>query len=161
MPRLRPLSEDDKAAWEAFVLGARRPAARAAPPAPPAQAARKPARSAPAPLTIGEAPAGLDAGTWHRFRSGRMAPERRLDLHGKTVAAAHLALTRFLHAAQAEQVRCVEVITGKGSPEGGGAIRRELPMWLNEPGLRGIVLATAHPHARNPGATRVLLRRRR
>ena len=48
----------------------------------------------------------------------------------------------------------VEVVTGQG-----GVLRRELPLWLNLPELRGLVLAAAHPHATNPGAVRLLLRR--
>jgi hypothetical protein len=33
-------------------------------------------------------------------------------------------------------------------------------MWLNAPSLRPLVLAAAHPHAANPGSTRILLRRK-
>jgi DNA-nicking Smr family endonuclease len=55
----------------------------------------------------------------------------------------------------------VEIITGRGSGEAGGVIRRDLPLWLNLPGLRPMILATTHPHAANPGAVRVLLKRRR
>ena len=43
------------------------------------------------------------------------------------------------------------MITGRGSGETGGVIRRELPLWLNLPALRPLVLAAAHPHAANPG----------
>jgi DNA-nicking Smr family endonuclease len=38
-------------------------------------------------------------------------------------------------------------------------IRRELPLWLNLPELRPLVLAAAYPHPANPGAVRLLLRR--
>ena len=65
----------------------------------------------------------------------------------------------FLEQAHADHVRCVEVITGRGSGEAGGVIRRELPMWLNLPALRPLVLAATHPHAANPGSVRLLLRR--
>jgi DNA-nicking Smr family endonuclease len=53
------------------------------------------------------------------------------------------------------------VITGRGSGETGGVIRRELPLWLNLPQLRPLVLAVTHPHAANVGAVRLLLRRTR
>jgi DNA-nicking Smr family endonuclease len=132
------------------------PAASAPPPAPPA----RPARAAPLPHVVaGLQPAGLDNASWSRFRTGRLAPTRTLDLHGKTVHAAYQALERFLHTAHADHVRCVEIITGRGSGESGGAIRREFRLWLNLPNIRPLVLAAAHPHAHNDGATRVLLRR--
>ncbi len=173
-PRPRPLSDPDRAAWADYARQVRPLAGReppAAPPTPrpppqPAQAAvPSPRAAAPRPgaalLTTGTAPPGLDKSTWQRFRGGKLGPVRRLDLHGKTVQAAYLALERFLHTAHADQLRCVEVITGRGSGETGGAIRRELPLWLNLPGLRPLVLAATHPHEKNPGSTWVLLKRAR
>ena len=84
---------------------------------------------------------------------------RTLDLHGRTAQRAFHALHGFLHAAHADHVRVVEVITGRGSGETGGVIRRELPLWLNLPALRPLVLAASHPHPANPGSVRLLLRR--
>jgi DNA-nicking Smr family endonuclease len=60
-----------------------------------------------------------------------------------------------------DQLRCVEIITGIGTGEEGGVLRRELPHWLNLPRLRPLLLGAAHPHPANPGATRLLLRRAR
>ena len=179
-PRPRPLTQHDRDAWTAYVrhvraLGGRpaqveadaAPPARAAapvqPPAAPPAAPRQRARPAhpPQPITTGLQPAGLDNATWNRLRGGRLAPARTLDLHGKTAQAAFHALERFLVSAHAEQLRCVEVITGRGSGESGGVIKRELPMWLNLPRLRPLVLAATHPHPANPGSTRVLLRRQK
>lgn len=110
-------------------------------------------------LAIGEPPAGLDSATWQRFRTGKLAATRKLDLHGMTAQRAFHALSGFLRTANAERLRCVEVVTGRGSGEGTGVIRRELPLWLNQPALRPLVLAAAYPHAANPGAVRLLLRR--
>jgi DNA-nicking Smr family endonuclease len=112
-------------------------------------------------VVTGIQPAGLDTASWTRFRGGKVPPARTLDLHGKTVQSAYIALERFLVAAHADQLRCVEIITGRGSGETGGVIRRELPHWLSLPALRPLILAAAHPHARNEGSTRVLLRRRK
>ncbi len=112
------------------------------------------------PLAVGTAPGGLDRSSWDRLRSGRMLPSRRLDLHGRTAHSAFVALHAFLRSAHTDQVRCVEVITGRGSGEAGGVIRREMPIWLNQPPLRSLVLAASHPPA-NPGAVRLLLRRAR
>ncbi len=176
MPRQsRLLSEADRALWASFARDIRRlpgaaPLQTPSPaPAPaivttqagPPAAAPRPRRAPATELVTGVAPAGLDRSSWNRFSGGRLAPTRTLDLHGKTAQAAFHALQRFLHAASADHVRCVEIITGRGSGEAGGVIRRELPFWLNQAGLRTLILAAAHPHAANPGATRVLLRRKR
>lgn len=172
MPR-RALTEQDRVDWASFARGIAALPGHAAPdlpemplppPAPPAVGLPMPPPPRavpPPPIGIGAAPAGLDNGTWNRFRSGRLPPMRTLDLHGRTVQRAYHALENFLHAAHGDRVRCVEVITGRGSGEGGGAIRRELPMWLNLPALRPLVLAASYPHAANQGAVRLLLRRPR
>ena len=112
-------------------------------------------------LAIGVAPAGLDRANWERLRSGQMAASRSLDLHGRTAAAAHRALARFLEQAASDGIRCVEIVTGRGAGPEGGVLRRELPHWLNAPSLRALILGAAHPHPANPGAVRVLLRRDR
>ncbi len=170
-PRDRKLTESERAAWADYVRHVRLLAGRPAPQAasPPAavpvpviqHATVKPAakRSPVADLVTGLPPAGLDRASWGRFSGGKLAPARTLDLHGKTAQAAFHALERFLHTAHADHLRCVEVITGRGSGEQGGVIRRELPHWLNLPSLRPLVLAASHPHARNEGSTRLLLRR--
>lgn len=172
-PRPRPLSNHDRLVWAAYVQSVRVLSGREAIPPPPVPSTPPPPASAPQPpsvgpsvtarftpaLTTGHQPAGLDNATWNRFRGGKLSPARTIDLHGKTAQAAFLALDRFLRAAHADHLRCVEVITGRGTGEQGGVIRRELPMWLNLPALRPLVLATAHPSAINPGSTRLLLRR--
>lgn len=171
------LTEADRAEWLRFArlvrplpgrqlapeVPGQAGAAEPAPPAPPAATrVSAPPRAAPrAALAVGTAPAGLDAASWQRFRSGRLPAVRTLDLHGHTAQHAYRALRAFLHAAAADRVRCVEVITGRGTGEAGGVIRREVPLWLNLPELRPLLLAAAHPHPANPGALRLLLRRPR
>ncbi|HYZ62642.1 MAG TPA: Smr/MutS family protein, partial [Acetobacteraceae bacterium] len=113
------------------------------------------------PIEVGTAPGGVDKATWTRFRAGKLAPARTLDLHGHTAQLAHAELHTFLHQAAADRLRCVEIITGRGSGERGGVIRREFPLWLNGPALRPLILAASHPHAANPGSVRLLLRRKR
>ncbi len=175
MRRLKTLTEHDRAAWATYARAVRPLAGRvhpepppaahtSAPPEPPAAiTVTKPARprSGVQALVTGAHPAGLDKSTWNRFSGGKLTPARTLDLHGKTAQAAYQALGRFLHAAHADHLRCVEIITGRGTGEAGGVIRRELPLWLNLPEIRPLILATAHPHAANPGAVRILLRRPR
>ncbi len=112
-------------------------------------------------LAVGDNPGGVDRATWQRLRTGKLTPARTLDLHGRTAERAFHALTAFLRGAQADGLRCVEVITGRGTGEAGGVIRREFPHWLNRPDLRPLVLAASHPHPANPGSVRLLLRRLR
>lgn len=111
------------------------------------------------PLFVGTNPGGVDNASWNKLRGGKLPVARTLDLHGRTVQRAYQALHHFLVTAHADQVRCVEVITGRGSGENGGAIRREFQLWLNLPALRPLVLAATHPHPANPGSVRLLLRR--
>jgi len=107
---------------------------------------------------------GIDRRTHDRFRRGRMAIEGRLDLHGMTRERAHAALNAFLYRAHERSARCVLVVTGKGTGrDGGGVLRREVPHWLNQAGLRTLVLGIAHAQPRDggDGALYVLLKRRR
>jgi len=127
------------------------------PPPPPARA------KGPGELRHGDS-AGIDRRTHDRFKRGRMAIEGRLDLHGMTRERAHQALSTFLHRAYDRGARCVLVVTGKGSGrEGGGVLRRDVPLWLNQSGLRALVLSFTHAQIRDggQGALYVLLKRRR
>lgn len=172
-PRRRALTEADRAEWALYARGVVVLPGRAVPDLPVEAPAPDPARDpwptlAPGaartgarahPLVVGSRPAGVDSATWSRFRAGKLAASRTLDLHGRTAQRAFVALHAFLRGAHADRVRCVEVITGRGAGEAGGVIRRELPLWLNLSELRPLVLAAAHPHAANPGSVRLLLRR--
>ena len=174
MRRARGLTETDRAAWATYVQVVARLPGVVAPelPRPPPLAAPQPVSAVPlprlrsksaavTPLVVGDTPGGVDRATWTRFRTGKLPSARTLDLHGRTAQRAHAALEQFLHSCASEGIRCVEVITGRGSGETGGVIRREFPFWLNQPHLRHLVLAAAHPHALNPGSVRLLLRRAR
>jgi len=179
------ISDADRALWDALTRDAKplrrsalpRPAAvaeapglPAAPPSP--EPVAKPAAGPapriavakmvkPAPLVVGVRAPGMDDTGWAMLTQGRVVRWRKLDLHGRTVQAAYVVLHDFLERAHREGVRHVEIVTGLGSGPEGGAIRRELPHWLNAPSLRRLLLGAAHPHPRNPGAVRVLLRRSR
>ena len=170
--RRRLLTEADRAEWTAYARHLKRlpgteplPEIPSPPPpallASPAPALAAPQRRPSVPLAVGASPGGLDRSSWNRLRSGKLAPSRKLDLHGRTAQHAFIALVVFIQEAHADQVRCVEIVTGRGSGETGGVIRRELPLWLNLPALRPLVLAASHPHPNNPGAVRLLLRRAR
>ncbi len=165
MARVRGLSKADQQLWAAFsqtllLLPGKTRLPLEPEPAPPVLPGTP--RPSP-PRHAGESrhprialsqPPGLDTATWKNFSSGKMRATRRLDLHGFTAARAHNAVAHFIERAYAEQVRCVEIITGKGE-----VLAREVPLWLNAPVLRRLILAMAHPHAANTGSVRVLLRR--
>lgn len=173
--RPRGLTETDRATWADYVRHIAPLAGKERPEAPPELAPEPRPAAAPvalalalprspqraAALVVDRQPGGLDNSTWNRFRTGRLAPTRTLDLHGRTAQRAFHALADFLHRAAIDRQRCVEVITGRGSGPEGGVIRRELPLWLNLAELRPLVLAAAHPHPANTGAVRLLLRRPR
>ncbi|WP_308423156.1 Smr/MutS family protein [Neoroseomonas lacus] len=173
--RQRGLSEADRALWRAYAAeiiplpGRALPPEPAPPPAPPAPVAKVPVAAAPTParrwappdIAVNTPPSGLDDRRWRDLRRGRIAPERTIDLHGRRAQDAHAAVHAFLADAYADGLRCVAVITGRGSTTEGGVLRRELPHWLNAPDLRRIILGAAHPHRANTGSVHVLLRRRR
>ena len=175
-PRRKSLTETDLREWANYARHLKPLAGKTVPDVPaepvpatpaPAPASTHPLRASPvrpppkgsSTLAVGAQPGGLDNSSWNRFRSGKLGPMRTLDLHGRTAQRAFHALHSFLHAAHADHVRCVEVITGRGAGEQGGILRREFPLWLNLPALRPLVLAASHPHAANPGSVRLLLRR--
>ncbi|MBP0444684.1 Smr/MutS family protein [Roseomonas sp. SSH11] len=174
--RARIVSSAEKALWQAYLslnaveaLPGREappppPPAVPPEPAPPPAAAPAPARpKAPPvipPVMVGQPGAGMDDKRWRELRRGKTRPERTLDLHGRRAEEAYGATIAFLRGAHADGVRCVAIVTGKGSGEG-GILRRELPHWLNLPSLRPLILGAAHPHRANTGAVHLLLRRRR
>ncbi|MBT3628898.1 MAG: DNA mismatch repair protein MutS [Rhodospirillaceae bacterium] len=133
----------------------------------------KPAKNTPPPatppadkshpeLTPGKS-AGLDKRNAQRLKRGQLRPEARVDLHGMIQSEAHVALNDFIAESHMAGLRNVLVITGKGSVREGGVLRRMVPRWLNQPPLRGMVVAIeqATPRDGGGGAYYLLLRRRR
>jgi len=112
----------------------------------------------------------MDRRNYDRLTRGKLRPERRIDLHGMTAAAAHGALRQFLIGAQAQGVRVVLVVTGKGRTEDDnmtgqrrGVIRHALPHWLDQEPVRSLIVQ-AVPAAKKDGgsgAFYVYLRRNR
>ena len=102
---------------------------------------------------------------------GKLVPESRIDLHGMTLGEAHPELVRFVLSAHGAGKRLVLVITGKGKerddegpiPRRVGVLRHQLPHWLSQAPLRGIVLQVTPAHYRHGGggAFYVYLRRPR
>lgn len=173
MPR-RDLSSEDLKIWRHVTRSVaplhdvvRHPAEADEAPAPRPRTVLAPEIPAPpvhrpsAPLKVG-ALADMDRRTAQRFKRGEMAVDGRIDLHGMTLDQAHGALTSYMRSAAARGSRCVIVVTGKGK-DGVGRIRAEVPHWLNQQPLRGIILAvtTARVQHGGAGALYVLLKRKR
>jgi DNA-nicking Smr family endonuclease len=181
------LKDEDLALWQHVTRDAKPlakrepPPARApAPEAPPAKTGSeaekrpRPARVPPRPRPVAPArgaepalehgrAAGVDRRRAERLKRGQLPVEARLDLHGHTQDQAHSALDRFLRESQARGLRCVLVITGKGTTkEAGGVLRAQVPRWLNEPANRARVLAFDYAHKHGGlGALYVMLRRKK
>ncbi|MQR98471.1 Smr/MutS family protein [Gluconobacter aidae] len=117
--------------------------------------------SRPAELAVGVRAPGLDDTSWKRLSRGQMKVDARLDLHGYVVQEAFERLYDFMQRARVRNWRCIEIVTGLGSGQTSGLIRRELPLWLQRGDLRSMVLAVVHPHAANHGSVRILLKTRR
>ncbi len=169
-PRDEGQKNEDSALFRQAMRGVK-PLDRVKPPKIPAPPKRETATIPPSPrpaavlpkamkhLEIGKS-TGLDRATFEKLKRGQMAIEAQLDLHGQTQDEAHRDLSAFIARAQAQGKRLALVITGKGR-EGKGVLRESVPRWLNEPALRGRVLALspAQPRDGGSGALYVLLRR--
>lgn len=121
------------------------------------------------PLKIGDT-ANIDRRTAEKFKRGEWPIQRRLDLHGLTEKNAYQEVEKFITEAYRQGLRCVLLITGKGSPrnpedwyETRGILREQVPHWLNNPELRPLILAFSYalPADGGEGALYILLRRAR
>ncbi len=104
----------------------------------------------------------LDLRVERNMSLGDVFIEAKLDLHGKTEAAAYESLKAFVETQSARGKRMLLVITGKGGVEGSSILRSNLPRWCTVPPFDGLVLAvrTAASHHGGEGAYYVLLRKR-
>jgi DNA-nicking Smr family endonuclease len=104
-------------------------------------------------------PLRMDARAHKKMTKGRTSPEARIDLHGMTLAEAHPELIRFILNAQAQGLRLVLVITGKGKrrddqgpiPMRMGVLRHQVPAWLAQMPLAPAVLQIASAHLKHGG----------
>ncbi|MCT8158589.1 Smr/MutS family protein [Pseudoruegeria sp. SHC-113] len=109
---------------------------------------------------LSEAPVHMDQKAYGRLRRGKLAPERRIDLHGMTLDQAHPALLRFITSSHARGLRLVLVITGKGKrgedegpiPRPRGVLKHQVPQWLRAAPLGPLILQVTEAHIRHGGA---------
>ena len=190
--RMRGIRPEERRLWESYAEGVRPKLPERGPesenPDPP-QADARASPSAPQPVPafrigeaargrdsvavararpVREAPARMDNKTFGKMKKGRLKPDARIDLHGRTVDEAHNALIAFILSRQARGDRLVLVITGKGerdspAPVERGILRRQAPHWLTLPPLSSAVLDVSPAHRRHggDGAFYVYLRRLR
>lgn len=97
-----------------------------------------------------------------KLQQHKIPVEASIDLHGMTIERAQNAIMRFLTNAWHNELRCVEIVTGRGDPHRGtGQLKRLVPFWLDDPQLRHLILhVTQNPVSRG-GSLLVLLRRNR
>ena len=172
------MSDDDHAVWSGFARSVTplRPRHNAAAKPSAAATTEKPAPlAAPAARNVakpGMPPplAPLDRRLKQRVARGREPIEANIDLHGLTQAQAHSRLLRFLRGAQANGAKVVLVVTGKGAgraaPSGEreaerGVLRRQVPMWLEQPDFRALVQGFGAAHAGHGGEGALYVRLRR
>jgi DNA-nicking Smr family endonuclease len=181
--RRRALSEEERALWEsvakqtkplrkkprvakalAAASDAEPPTAAkpaAAPPLPSARTVRAPNPAPPAAPPL--APLGRRERS--QLSRGRKEIEDRLDLHGMTQTRAHRALSGFLQRAHHDGLTFVLIITGKGRTVGGeserGVLRRQVPLWLNLPEFRTLVVGFEEAHIGHGGEGALYVRIRR
>ena len=113
----------------------------------------------------------MDRSSAIKLAKGKFTIQGKLDLHGMTQRQAHAALIEFIQTAFNDGKRNLLVITGKGRSKiedevagygkGEGILKRIVPKWLDEPPLRGLVLAftTSQREHGGAGALYVLLRK--
>lgn len=166
---MRRLTAQERALWSRVAATVRPLHGKhmAMPPEPPAPEPPKPAAGRPAPAPRARAAptppvtvATLD-GSWdRRLRKGDIVPDRTIDLHGHTLAAAHALLADIIERDGGERV--LLVVTGKGRADRPSRIRAELQYWLESSRLRSRIAALrpAHPRHGGSGAFYVILRRR-
>lgn len=150
----------------------------AGPPPPPAPLNRKKkaasVETAPPPAPATAKPSHpplhpIERRTFSRVARGTVGIDGRIDLHGMTQLDAHDRLRGFLFEAQARGAKLVLVITGKGRNDGmdtfgvteRGVLRRRVPHWLAEPGLRTIVLGFQEAHQTHGGGGALYVRIRK
>lgn len=165
----RRLSQAEAELWMMATADVRPSRARAPKPAPPPltrdSAAASPPSAAsalPPPPKPAPRPTDIDSRTFAKIKRGRLDVDAKLDLHGMRQAEAQRSLTAFLRRCQANGARIAIIVTGKGlTRDEGGVLRRVVPMWLEAPNLRDVVVGfgEAARHHGGEGALYVRIRR--
>jgi DNA-nicking Smr family endonuclease len=176
MTRRRPhLSDEELALWAHVAQGVKPLPGRKHPaiaPAPTAAVALEPRglfaalADAPPPPPRLKPLVPLERRMRQRVARGRAPIDGVIDLHGMRQDEAHRALLAFIHRKHHDGASVVVIVTGKGGDDPArerGVLRRMVPHWLADPGLRRCVLGyeEAARHHGGGGALYVRIRRER
>lgn len=112
---------------------------------------------------------GVDARLADRFRKGKTVIDGRLDLHGHSRETAYVHVMHYIRQSYDMGRRNILIITGRGlfqkdkPVEERGVLRKLLPVWLNDPAVRNLILAYDQAQIKDggEGAFYVLLKRKR
>lgn len=116
------------------------------------------------PTATAKEPRGFDTATATKLKKGQLGIEGTIDLHDMTQDQAFPVLRRFILSHYKRGSRTLLVITGKGRvSEGGGVLKRMLPLWLGDRDLAPCILALTPAVAKDggSGAFYVRLRKKR
>ena len=167
----RPLTPDELSLWRETIGDSQSEGGDAMPrpsgPLPPI-----PVTNTPKAKSSGPNPGGLGRHEARAIKRGRLPIDDRIDLHGMTQDVARSLLAGFIGDSAAQGLKCVLVVTGKGSvrnePDDApfmarrpGVLRNAVPGWLSGPELGRYVIGFQHalPRDGGGGALYVLLRR--
>lgn len=102
---------------------------------------------------------GLQRRVLRKLRRGQFGIQGEIDLHGLTVAVAHVELRDYIGRCRRRGLRCVRVIHGKGRGSGnrGPVLKTAVDRWLRQ-WDDVIAFASARPTDGGTGAVYVLLR---
>jgi DNA-nicking Smr family endonuclease len=181
--RTRRLSAEEHALWARVARTARplpgkkladaTPAAEEASPPPIPIILHRAPHHHPRPAAIKPSSGPRDTldGSWDkRLAKGDLVPDVTIDLHGETLATAHVRLNRGLEAALRRGDRTILLITGKPAvdnprlpPTSRGVIRASVTDWLAVSSYSDRIAAirNAHPRHGGAGALYIILRRAR
>ncbi|MGB7092558.1 MAG: Smr/MutS family protein, partial [Methylovirgula sp.] len=102
----------------------------------------------------------------HKLARGAIPVDAAIDLHGMRQQEAHHALLGFLSRAQRDGAKIVLVVTGKGESRLAdgietGVLRRAVPLWLNAPEWRHLIVGFEEATRTHGGAGALYVRLRR
>jgi DNA-nicking Smr family endonuclease len=174
MTRRRPqLSDEELALWAHVAAGVKPLPGRKTPALPAVPGPRAELRPTGVFAALDTAPpqkpalqplAQMERRMRQRVSRGRAPIDGVIDLHGMRQDEAHRALLAFIRRKHHDGAAVVIVVTGKGDPDpdkGRGVLKRMVPHWLADPGLRSCVIGYEEAGLKHGGGGALYVRIRR